>query len=77
MGTSSRKRRGVGQRRTLNNGLLRIEQAASYLGISKHSIYRLTCEKKIEFSKPNGKVIYFTQEALNEYAARNTQKAAA
>ncbi|MBU1100599.1 MAG: helix-turn-helix domain-containing protein [Bacteroidetes bacterium] len=46
---------------------MRPKEAASYLGISINTIYKLIFEKKIKYSKPNGKVVLFKKEDLDEF----------
>lgn len=50
---------------------LKLEAAAEYLGISKSHLYKLTSEKKIKFHKPNGKVVYFFEDELDEWVRGN------
>lgn len=57
--------------------IIRLKDAAHYLGISKWTLYRLTCERKIEFSKPNNRIIYFTKRGLDAYASKNPIKLSA
>lgn len=77
MGTGAQQKRRGTQPPALKEGLLRIEDASTYLGLSKNTLYRLTADKKIEHSKPNGKVIMFTREQLDKYASKNLQMVAA
>lgn len=51
--------------------VLDISDASLYTGLSKSYLYRLTCEKKIPFSRPNGKQIYFAKEELDEWLLQN------
>lgn len=46
---------------------MNIQEAASYLGFSVRYIYRLTYQKKIPFTKPMGKVLFFTKRSLDEW----------
>ncbi len=50
---------------------LTTRQAAEYLGLSIHTIYSLTFYRKIRFSKPNGKKIYFAKADLDAWLNRN------
>jgi excisionase family DNA binding protein len=56
---------------------LTVPQAAAYLSVSVSHLYKLIHESAIRCSKPNGKQVYFTREALNEYLARNPKRTAA
>jgi excisionase family DNA binding protein len=48
--------------------LLTLEEAAAYLRLSRSHLYKLTSSGKIAFSKPNGKVLYFTKRDLDAWA---------
>ena len=39
--------------------MLTIDDVAFLTGLSKSYLYRLTCERKIPYYKPNGKLMYF------------------
>ena len=47
--------------------MLTIEEAAKYLSLSKHTIYKMTAEHQIRFYKPSGKRIYFDVADLTEW----------
>ena len=51
--------------------LMGIDEAAEYLGRQKSYLYQLTCQKKIPFHKPNGKVIYFFKEEIDAWVYNN------
>lgn len=46
--------------------LLTIDQAAEFLTLSKHSVYKLTASKKIPFFR-RGKRIYFSRKSLADW----------
>jgi excisionase family DNA binding protein len=48
--------------------LLTLDEAALYLRLSRSYLYKLTSTSKIAFSKPNGKVLYFTKHDLDDWA---------
>ena len=50
---------------------LTLPEAASYLGVSKSHLYKLTFSKKVSFYKPAGKLLYFKKSDLNKYLFRN------
>lgn len=50
---------------------LTIEEATSYLGISKSYLYKLTSQHAIAHFKPGGKKIYFKKTDLNSYLFNN------
>ena len=47
-------------------GMVKAEEAARILGISKHTLYRLTSEKKIPFVKPTGGQLFFRVSVLED-----------
>lgn len=53
---------------------LSFKKACEYLGISKSALYKLTHLKKIPYYKPNGKMIYFIEDELQEWVFRNRIK---
>jgi excisionase family DNA binding protein len=42
-------------------------EAAEYLGIAKSTLYKFTASNMIPFSKPNGKIIYFSKKQLEDW----------
>lgn len=54
--------------------LLRINEAAEFLKVSKSYLYKLTSLQLIPFYKPSGKLIYFKKQDLIEWALRDTSE---
>ena len=54
--------------------VLNFDDVCDYTGISKSYLYKLTSQKRIPFSKPNGKVIFFDKEELDNWLLLNKQK---
>ena len=54
-----------------NKTMLTAEEAASYLGISKSYLYKLTMRRSIPFYKPEGKLVYFRRDELEAWLCRN------
>ena len=54
--------------------VLSIEDASEYTGISRSYLYKLTAKGEIPFSKPRGKMIYFSREKLDEWLLSNTRR---
>lgn len=54
-----------------NKEFLTVKEAAIFLGCSLSHVYKLTHERRVNYSKPNGKSIYFKRENLVEYALQN------
>lgn len=50
------------------------QEAAGFLGVTLGTIYKMTSAGLIPFSKPNGKLIYFSKEALIEWMLSNPSK---
>lgn len=51
--------------------VLTFDEAAKYMGVKKSSLYKLTSSKVIPHFKPNGKVIFFKREALEQWMMSN------
>lgn len=43
------------------------EEAANYLDISLSTLYKMTSAGILPFSKPNGKLIYFSKSSLDDW----------
>jgi excisionase family DNA binding protein len=52
-----------------------IDEAATFLKISKGYLYRLTSSGKIPYHKPTGKRIFFKKEELETFIWRNRVQA--
>lgn len=50
---------------------LSIDEVASYLQISKSSVYKITSSKELTVYKPNGKNIFILRSDLNDWIRRN------
>ena len=57
-----------------NKSVLSLEEACQYTGISRSYLYKLTSTRKIPFSKPRGKMIYFCREKLDQWLLSNERK---
>lgn len=55
----------------MNNTLLNVQEAASYLRISTSTLYRWVHQKKIKHVKIGSRVL-FSQEYLDEFIKNNT-----
>ena len=47
--------------------VMTFDEAATYMGISKSCLYKMTSQKTISHYKPNGKMIFFDREELENY----------
>lgn len=54
--------------------VLNLEEASIYLGISRSMLYKMTHAGKIDFYKPEGKLIFFEKECLLNWARKNKVK---
>ena len=52
--------------------ILTFKEACNYIGISESFLYKLTSARKIEHSKPTGKLIFFKKEVLDNFLLSNT-----
>ena len=57
-----------------NKKVLNFDEACEYTGISKSYMYKLTSLAKIPFSKPNGKMVFFEKDKLDEWLLQNKSK---
>jgi excisionase family DNA binding protein len=51
--------------------VLNLDEVATYTGLSKSHIYKLTCTGGIPCYKPNGKHIYFEKKLIDEWLLKN------
>ena len=51
--------------------LLTTEEAARYMGVSIGYIHRLTCEKRISYYKPGGRLCFFDRMELDAWVRQN------
>jgi len=54
--------------------VLTLEEACDYTSISRSYLYKLTSTGIIPHSKPNGKMIFFDIDRLNEWLLSNDRK---
>lgn len=54
--------------------ILSFKEATQYLDLSESSLYKLTSESKISFSKPNGGKLYFKKSDLDNWMLQNENK---
>ena len=56
----------LAQKRTLN-----VKELCRFTGLSESFIYKLTAAKRIPFSRPNGKIIFFDREKIQSFLLSN------
>lgn len=54
--------------------VMSLEEASEYTGISRSYLYKLTAKGEIPFSKPRGKMIYFSKEKLDQWLLSDARK---
>lgn len=54
--------------------VLTFDETCDYTGISRSYLYKLTANRQIPHSKPNGKMIFFERSKLNAWLTRNQRK---
>jgi prophage regulatory protein len=57
--------------------VLTFEEGCQYLGYKKSYVYKLTHNKILPFSKPNGKSIFFEKERLENWMLSNASNSQA
>ena len=57
-----------------NKTVLTFDEAVDYTGISRSYLYKLTAKGDVPFSKPRGKLIYFSREKLDKWLLSNEHK---
>lgn len=55
----------------VNKEVLTSNEAASYMGVSKSYLYKMTMERQIPHYKPMGKMMYFNRQELEQWLLRN------
>ena len=51
--------------------VLTLNELCQYTGLSKSCIYKLTSSRKIPFSCPNGKTLFFNRLSIDEWLLSN------
>ena len=51
--------------------ILTLAELSRYTGLSKSCLYKLTSSRKIPFSCPNGKTLFFEKEAIDKWLLSN------
>lgn len=54
--------------------VLNMEDVALFTGLSKSYLYKLTCYGNIPHFKPNGKIIYFKRDEIEQWLLKNRIK---
>ena len=51
--------------------VLTIGDVATLTGISKSTLYKMTCRKQLPFYKPNSKLLFFDRAEIEQWALQN------
>ncbi len=51
--------------------VLDMDDIVALTGLSRSYIYKLTCKKEIPYYKPNGKLIYFDRQEVENWMKQN------
>ena len=51
--------------------ILTLDEVCLYTGMSKSALYKLTMDKQIPFSRPNGKMLYFKRADVDGWLLSN------
>lgn len=62
------------QKLLANKRVMNTEDVCLYSGISKSTLYKLTCNKEIPHSKPSGKLIFFDRDEIDNWMLGNPVK---
>ena len=57
----------------LQKEVLSFDEACKYCNLSKSKMYKHTSNKNIPYYKPEGKLIFFKKEELDQWLLRNRQ----
>ncbi len=57
-----------------NKRVMNMEEACLYSGISKSTLYKLTCKGEIPHYKPSGKLIFFERDEFDAWLLGNRVK---
>ena len=63
-----------GMQNMLQKEILSFREALVYLDVSQSLLYKLTSQRSITFSKPNGGKLYFKKSDLDNWMANNELK---
>lgn len=66
-------RQRLDEQNLLTKNILTLREAAAYSGIKESSLYKLTSNGRIPFSKPGGKLIYIHKKDLDSFLLSNRQ----
>lgn len=65
------KKNEVNQKEEDQRKFLNVDEASSYLGVSKSCLYKRMSNREIPYYKPGGKTAYFSPEDLDNWVFQN------
>ena len=69
--TEKEKLEKMEQRSGWERPILTMREAAMFTGMSKNTLYKLIQADKIKHYRPNGKLVYFRRDELEQWLMRN------
>ncbi len=54
-----------------SKNVLTIDDVSLLTGISKSTLYKMTCKKQLPHYKPNSKLLFFDRKEIEEWAKQN------
>lgn len=51
--------------------VLTVSECAKYMGVSRSTLYKMMMRREIPYSKPNGKMCFFSREELEAWLMSN------
>lgn len=69
--TEKEKLEKMEQRSGWERPILTMQEAAMFTGLSKNTLYKLIQADKIKHYRPNGKLVYFRRDELEQWLLKN------
>jgi excisionase family DNA binding protein len=63
----------IAQQTLANKEHMSLEETATYMGVSKSFLYKLTSQRKIPFYRPGSKLIFFKKSEIDIFLLSNRQ----
>ncbi|GMN09552.1 hypothetical protein MTsPCn9_15950 [Croceitalea sp. MTPC9] len=64
----------IEQKLSFSKKILTLKELSNYTGFSQSMIYKLTSKRRIPFSKPTGRSLFFDRQRIDEWLLENTTK---
>lgn len=69
--TEREKLEKMEERAGFQKPILTMREAVMFTGMSKHTLYKLIQADKIKHYRPNGKLVYFRRDELEQWLMQN------